>query len=180
MDNNQNQHLLNHQIKSSQVLLLDQNGEKVGVVTREEALKKATEQELDLMQVGQNKDIAICKILKYESWLYHENKKKQKQEFNNRAQELKSIQFRPNIGENDLQLKLKKIEHFLEDNHKVKIILKFKSREGTMKTVNEALVQKLLDNLAEKGVLDSKVNTSPKEINFIMKPEKKVVAKMKM
>lgn len=179
MENPQNQHLLNRQIRANRVMLLDKEGEKLGEMPISEALQKAYEQELDLMQVGQNKDVAICKIINYESWLYHENKKKQKQEFKNRAHEIKSMQFRPVIGENDFQLKIKKIEDFLEENHKVKIVIKLKSRESAMKSVNDAIVQKIIDNLAEKGTLDSKVSWSFKEINFIMKPEKKIAAKMK-
>lgn len=180
MDNQQNQHLLNRQIKASKVLLLDQDGEKVGQMTINEALQKAVEQELDLMQVGQKEDLAICKIINYESWLYHENKKKQKQEFKNRAHEVKSINFRPVIGDNDFSLKMKKIEEFLADNHKVKVAIKLKSREGTMKAVNDAIIKRIMDSLESKGALDSKINWSPREINFIVKPEKKAVPKMKM
>ena len=168
------QHLLNNQIKTERVLLLDKEGEKVGEMSLREALYRANEQELDLMQVGQNKDLAICKILNYQSWMYHENKRKQKQEFKNRAQDLKSMNFRPVTDDHDFNLKLKKIEDFLEHNHKVKIVIRLKSREGAMKQVNEAVVERILTSLQEKGTLDSKVNTSFKEINFILKPEKKL------
>lgn len=173
------QHLLNNQIKAQKVLLLDKDGERVGEMSLREALYRANEQDLDLMQVGENKEFAICKILNYDSWLYHENKRKQKQEFKNRAQELKSINFRPVTDDHDFNLKLKKISEFLDDNHKVKVVIKLKSREGSMKSVNEAVVQRIIDSLAEKGVLDSKINWSFKEINFIVKPEKKVAPKVK-
>jgi translation initiation factor IF-3 len=177
--NQQNQHLLNRQIKATRILLLGQDGEKLGEMAFNDALQKASEQELDLMQVGQNKDIAICKIINYESWIYHENKKKQQQEFKNKAHEVKNMQFRPVIGDNDFQLKMRKIEEFLAKNHKVKIVIKLKSREATMKSVNDALIQKITEGLADKGTLDTKISWSFKEINFIVKPEKKVAAKMK-
>jgi translation initiation factor IF-3 len=174
------QHPLNNQIKCNQILLLDKDGEKVGEMSLKDALKKAEEQELDLMQVGQNKDIAICKIINYESWLYHESKKKQKQEFKNRAQELKSMNFRPVTGDNDFNIKVKKVEEFLDENHKVKIVIRLKNREGSMRTVNEAFVQKIVDTLGDKASMDSKINYSFKEINFILKPEKKHAPKVKM
>jgi translation initiation factor IF-3 len=174
------QHLLNHQIRAYKVLLLDQDGEKVGEFSRNDALHQAHSQSLDLMQVGETRDVAICKIINYESWIYHENKRKQKQEFKNRSQELKTINFRPVTGDNDFNLKIKKIDEFLTDNHKVKIVVKLKSREGSMRAVNEAFVQKILDSLGDKGSLETKINWSPREINFLMKPEKKVTQKLKM
>lgn len=167
-------HLLNHQIRSEKVILLDQDGHKVGEMSSREALRKASEQNLDLMQVGVNDNIAICKILNYESWLYHENKKKQKQEFKNRSHEIKTMPFRPVIGEHDFQLKLKKVVEFLENQHKVKISIKFNSfRESSMKELNGEFVKKIIEHLEQFGALDSKINYAPKEISFIIKPQQK-------
>lgn len=173
------QHLLNDQIKLEKVLLLGEDGEKLGEMSLREALYHANEKKLDLMQVGENKNIAICKILNYNSWLYHETKRKQKQEFKNRSQEMKTINFRPVTDDNDFNLKIKKIGEFLDDNHKVKVVLKFRSREASMKEVNNAVVQKIISSLDNKAVLDSKISSGFKEINFIVKPEKKAVAKVK-
>lgn len=173
-------HLVNEQIKASRVLLLDTDGNKLGEMSLREAMYKANEQELDLMQVGSNQNLAICKILNYESWLYHENKLKQKQEFKNRSQEMKSMSFRPVIGDNDFNLKIKKVTEFLTDNHKVKITVKFKSfRETTMHDLNNEFVQKILNTVEECGALDSKINIGGKEINFILKPSKKPTPKVK-
>lgn len=173
-------HLVNHQIRASRIMLLDKEGQKIGEMTLREAMQKASENELDIMQVGENQGTAICKMLNYESWLYHENKRKQKQEFKNRSHELKSMNFRPVTGEHDFQLKLKKVGEFLEENHKVKIVIKFKNyRESTMKPVNDEVVQKILDSVQEVGLLDGKVNANHKEMNFILKPAKKPTPKMK-
>lgn len=172
--------MLNEHIKLHKVLLLDTEGQKLGEFTINEALKKAQEQQLDLMQVGVNQDIAICKILNYESWLYHEQKKKHKQEFKNRSQEMKSMQFRPAIGDNDFNLKTKKIAEFLEENHKVKIVIKFKSyRESTMKDLNNDFIEKLLNSVESVGALDGKVNFGGRDLSFILKPSKKPALKAK-
>ena len=172
--------LLNHAIRAQKILLLDKDGEKVGEMSRVEALQRAQKEELDLMQVSENPNFAVCKIVNYDSWKYHEDKKKQKQDFLNRSQDLKTINFRPVTGENDFLLKIRKIYEFLEDNHKVKVCIKLKSREASMRSVNDEIVQKIQENLAEVGSLDSKVNWSPKEINFIVKPSKKLAPKPKM
>ena len=176
----ENKHLVNQQIKASRVMLLDSDGSKIGEMSIREALNKAYEEELDLMQVGQNQDMAICKILNYESWLYHEQKKRHKQEFKNRSQEMKSMQFRPVIGDNDFNLKIKKVSEFLEDNHKVKIVIKFKTyRETTMQELNQEFVDKILSSVEEVGSLDGKVNMGGKDMSFILKPSKKPVPKVK-
>lgn len=167
------QHLLNNMIKVNKIRLLDDAGKDIGEFTYHEAMKQAEENNLDLVQFGLNKDTAICRILKYDSWLYHENKRKQKMDFHNRSQDMKAMNFRPGIGDNDFQIKMKKINEFLEEGHRVKIIIKLKNREFTMKTVNDALVQKITEAFKDTAGIDSKISWSPKEINFMLKPEKK-------
>ena len=161
------QPLLNNAIRAQKVLLMGQDGEKIGEMSRIDALNRARNEDLDLMQVGESPLFAICKILNYESWKYHEEKKRQKQDFQNRSHELKTINFRPVTGDNDFLLKIKKIYEFLEDNHKVKVCVKLKSREGTMKSVNDEVIQRIQNSLSEVGLVDGKVNWSYKEINFI-------------
>ena len=172
--------MLNNAIKAQKILLLDQEGEKLGEMSRIEALNRARNEELDLMQVGESPNFAICKIVNYQSWKYHEDKKRQKQEFQNRSHELKTMNFRPVTGDHDFLLKIKKIQEFLEDNHKVKICIKLKSRESSMKSVNDEVIQRIQESLQEVGILDSKVSWTYKEINFIMKPNKKPAMKVKM
>lgn len=171
------QHLLNYEIKAQKVLLLDKEGERVGEMSLREALYRANEAELDLMQLGEYNGVATCKIINYESWLYHENKRKHKQEFKNRSQDLKVMNFRPVTDDNDFNLKIKKIQKFLDTNHKVKVVIKLRSREGAMTNVNEGVVNKIIETLSGNGSLDSKVSWSFREINFILKPEKKYVKK---
>lgn len=167
-------HLINEQIRSPKVLLLNTEGGKIGEMPFREALKIAQEQEMDLMQFGQAKDMAICKILNYSKWLYHEQKKKHKQEVKNKSQEMKSMHFRPSIGEHDFQLKTKKVSEFLTENHKVKVVIKFKNyRETVMHELNNQFIEKLISSVQEVGVLDGKINNGGKEISFILKPFKK-------
>lgn len=167
-------HLINEKIKAYSVMLLDTDGNKLGEFSLREALQKAYDQQLDLMQVGINQNTAICKILNYESWLYHEKKKRDKQEFKNRSQEMKTMSYRPVIGDNDFTLKTKKVVDFLTDNHKVKVVIKFKSyRESTMHNLNKDFIDKILSSIEEVGSLDGKVNFGGRDMNFILKPSKK-------
>lgn len=171
-------HLVNEQIKSTKILLLSSEGQKIGDMSYREAMRLASEQELDLMQVGENKDFAICKLVNYSKWLYHEQKRKHKEDLKHKSQEMKSMHFRPAIGEHDFQLKAKKVSEFLTENHKVKVVVKFKTyRETTMRELNKEFIDKLLETINPYGSLDGKINYSGKEINFIVKPIKKVSSK---
>ncbi len=146
-------------------------GEKVGSYSLQDALALADEKDLDLMQVGEDKDTAICKMVDYESWHYRETKRKQKLDFKNRSQGLKSINFRPTISSNDFQLKGKKINQFLEDKHKVKVVIQLRSREIKMKDLNNAFVEKIIGCVVD-GVVEGPVNFGGRDITFTLKPEK--------
>lgn len=155
-------------------MLLGADGEKLGTYSLKDALAKADNEELDLMQLGFNGDVAICKILNYSSWLYHEQKKKHKQELKNKGHDLKCMNFRPGIGDNDFTRNIKKVEEFLGEQHKVKISVKFKSyRESMMADINKQFVDKIIDTLSANAELDGKINTGGRDINFILKPAKK-------
>lgn len=155
-------------------MLLDEEGEKCGIFTLSEALSKADNQDLDLMQVGQNGDMVICKIVNYSSWAYHEQKRKHKQDVKNKSHEMKCINFRPSIGDNDFNRNIKKISEFLTDGHKVKITVKFKSfRETTMTDINQAFVSRINDSLKNIAEVDGKINNVGRDINYIVRPVKK-------
>lgn len=171
-------YFVNNQIRAQRILLLSEEGEKVGEMSFHDAIKLAHEQDLDLMQVGENKDYATCKILKFDSWLYHEKKKQEKLDFKNRSHDIKTIQLRPSIGDNDFELKMKKVNEFLEDSHKVKIVIRFKTfRETQMKSINDEFIEKVIKTVENSGELDSKVTYGGKEINFMLKPAKKNIPK---
>lgn len=178
---NETKHFINYQIKHPKILLLDEKGEKIGDYLLRDAQRVASEQNLDLMQVGTNLDVAICKILKYDSWLYHQKKKQDKDSFKNRGGEVKNIQLRPVTGEHDFQLKMKQASKFLEDNQKVKFIIKFKNfRETMMTNLNNDVVGKVLASLKDFGEVDGRVNQGQKEINFFLKPTKKPTSQNKL
>lgn len=171
------QPFLNNAIRAQKILLLELNGEKIGEMSRIDALNRARNENLDLMQVGESPHFAICKIVNYESWNYHESKKKQKQDFENRSHDLKTMNFRPAIGTHDFDLKIKKINELLDQDHKVKVCIKLKGRETTMKSVNSELIKNIQDCVKDLSVMEGNVNWNYKEINFILKPIKKSVIK---
>lgn len=165
---------LNNEIKASRVLVINEAGEK-HESSFYEALNQANGQGLDLVQVGSNKGIPVCRVFDYSKHMYQEKKKRDKQNTKNRVQEVKAMNFRPGIGDNDLKIKAKKINEFLTEGHRVKISVRLKNREFTMKEMNDAFVSKLMDTFTETGVRDGNISYTNKEISFLVKPLKKEV-----
>jgi len=131
------------------VLLIDQNGKKVGVVPVKEALKVAEEAGLDLVEVAPNSKPPVCRVLDFGKYLYelrkreHEAKKKQKQI------QVKVVKFRPKIGEHDYQVKLKHIKKFIEEGNKVKVVVFLRGRERAKPELAHKIINRIVEDIAE-------------------------------
>lgn len=177
MDKTQSTVKINNEIKANRVLIINEAGERENEISFYEALNRATNSGLDLVQVGQNKGVVICRIFDYSKFQYQEKKKRDKQNAKNRSQELKSMSFRPGIGDNDFKIKVKKINEFLAEGHRVKISIRLKNREFTMKEMNEQFVNKLIKSFSEFGSKDGAISYTNKEISFLMRPTPSSVKK---
>jgi translation initiation factor IF-3 len=100
-----------------------------GVVSRQEALQKAREAGLDLVEVSPNADPPVCKLLNYGKFKYEQQKKKAEAKKKQKIIEIKEVQFRPMIDEGDLATKCRAIKRFIEEGNKVKVLMRFRGRE---------------------------------------------------
>jgi translation initiation factor IF-3 len=121
---------INEQIGASEVILIDENGKSLGVVPRDEALKRAQDQGLDLVQVASGANPPVTKILDYKKFLYSKEKEKRKQRASQRKKGLKEIRISLSISPHDLEVKQKRAKEFLKDGHKLRISLKLIGREN--------------------------------------------------
>lgn len=122
---------VNEAIRARKVRCIDANEENLGVIETSEAIRKAQEQELDLVQVSKSGDIPACKILDYQKFKY-EHQKKQKAAAKKQREsviKLKEIKLRPTTEENDLKVKAKAVQGFIDDGHRVKISIILKGRQ---------------------------------------------------
>lgn len=109
--------------------MINADGTQLGVMSREEALTKAREQELDLVEIAAQAKPPVAKLIDYEKFRYQEEKKEQAARKNIREVELKEIWLSPRIAEHDLDTRLKKADEFISRGNKVKLNVKFKGRE---------------------------------------------------
>jgi translation initiation factor IF-3 len=159
------EHLLNEEIRATEVRLQEQ-----GIIKLSEALKLAEEQEMDLVLINASTSPPICRILNYEKFIYEQNKAKKAK---NKAPEIKEIKLGPNTAENDLTYRAKHIIEFLEKGHKVKITLQFKGREMTFIDKGKALMLKLMVAVEEHGVAEGLPNMEGKKLIGFVKPKPK-------
>jgi len=125
-------HQINERIRASQIRLITEDGENVGIVSKTEALNRAKDVGLDLVKIGEHGDIVIAKIMDFGKFLYQKKKKEAESKKKQKIIQIKEIKMRPNIGDQDYQTKFKRAVDFLKDGKRVKFTLQFRGREMAM------------------------------------------------
>lgn len=143
--------LANSWIRSPTVRLIDENGVNVGVVETKSALEKAKILGLDLITVAKEAEPPVCRIYDLSKYMYEQKKQRKEQDKKNRENAIivKEIQIRPGIDEHDLLIKQKHAKEFLEENHKVRLIMKFRGRELSFANKGFDLINKFMTGLGE-------------------------------
>ncbi len=149
------------------------DGEQLGILLTREALAKAEEQGLDLVEVSPNAEPPVCKIMDYGKYLYqkdkaqHAAKKKQKQI------QVKEIKFRPSTEDGDFLTKLRQIKGFFEEGDKVKITVRFRGREMAHQERGMQLMDRLKAELDELAVIEQYPRMEGRQSVMVMSPRKK-------
>ena len=120
---------LNEDIRHDQVRLIGADGTQLGVMSSREALERAYEDGLDLVEVSDATDPPVCRIMNYDKYRYEQSKKQAEARKRQTVIEVKEVKFRPKTEEHDLNFKIKNIKKFLANKNKVKITLRFRGRE---------------------------------------------------
>ena len=147
---------INEKIRANRVQVIGQNGEKLGVLSLNEALDKAFEAKLDLVLVAPNAEVPVCKLMNYGKYKFEQAKKEKESRKNQKAVELKEIRVTPNIGEHDFGFKSKNARSFLEAGNKVKFTVRFRGRELNNVKAGEVVLNKFIEDLADISVLEKK------------------------
>jgi translation initiation factor IF-3 len=142
----------------------------VGVVDRFEALRRAAEANLDLVEVASQSHPPVCKILDYGKYKYEQQKKKQEAKKNQKTIEVKEVQFRPMIDENDFQVKCRNVERFLAAGNKVKVVLRYRGRELAHKEFGEAVLNRVKETFEEVAKVENRPKLEGRQIIMILAP----------
>ena len=142
-------HVTNHQIRVPNVRVIAADGSNIGIVTTREAIRLAQDQGLDLVIVSDKTDPPIAKIVEYSKFVYELKIEKKKQDRKNRENAIttKEIQLRPVTGSHDIEVKMTHAREFLEHNHKVKIVMKFRGREAGFSQKGFEVITQFIEGL---------------------------------
>jgi translation initiation factor IF-3 len=142
----QNSPVINENIKFDEVRLVNADGESVGIVPIDEARRLASESFLDLVLISSDALPPVCKILDYGKYRYELQKKKSESRKNQKIINIKEVQVRSLIGDNDLLVKCRAIKKFIEeDGDKVKVVLRFRGREISRQELGREVIRKIIE-----------------------------------
>ena len=171
------EHRINDEIKSKFVILIDENSKKVGSVPLFEAKQAAKDAEngkgMDLVQVGFNGTVPICKIMDYGKFCFELKKNKAKAKRENKQKDNKEIQVRPIIEKNDFEVKLKSLKSFLNAGSKVNVILKFRARQNAHPEIGLAVLNKFKEAVQDISKAESEPKVEGRKAVLTLNPLKK-------
>ncbi len=160
---------MNESIRASQLRVIDEDGNQIGVISRTEALKMAKDAELDLVEISPNADPPVAKIVDWGKYNYQRTKQQQKSKRLSKTLEVKQMRFGLKISDHDLGVKLRKVTDFLEAGHKVKLTVFFRGRELAHKDIGFTLANKVIDLLGESIAVDQPPQLTGKQLNFVVR-----------
>lgn len=165
---------VNRQIRMPEVRLIGSDGAQLGIFITSEALRRAENEGLDLVEISPTARPPVCKIMDYGKYKYEQSKKKHEQKKHQVVIKVKEIKFRPTTDEHDLQTKLKHIVRFLEEKNKVKVTIKFRGREISHIDIGRALMERIKDSVKEHGSVEEEAKVEGKQLFMLLGPGKKV------
>jgi len=164
---------VNREIRASQVRVISQTGEQVGVVTIQEALKRAEEEGLDLVEIVPGATPPVCKIIDYGKYRYDQTKREKESKKASHQVRVKEIKFKPNINEHDLQTKLRHARDFIAKGNKVKVSCMFRGREMVHREIGERLVKKVVEDLEDIATVEAPMKMFGRFLTVVLAPSLK-------
>ena len=147
------------------------DGEQLGVVPINEALKMAENLSLDLVEIQPNVDPPVCKILDYGKFKYEAQKRKNEARKKQKIIDVKEIKLRPNIDNNDFIVKMKQVKKFIENGDKVKITLRFRGREMAHQTLGATVLDRVQNDTEELCKVESLPKLEGRQMIMILAPK---------
>jgi translation initiation factor IF-3 len=164
---------INEMIRVPQVRLIGDDGNQVGVVSRDEALSYARQRDLDLVEVAPDARPPVCRVLDYSKYKYEQEQKQKAARKHQKQVHVREIKLRPKIATNDYETKKGHVRRFLDSDNKVKITIMFRGREMSHPERGEALLMRLAEDVADLGVIEQRPNQDGRNMTMLLGPVKK-------
>ena len=160
-------------IRVPQVRLIGDDGNQVGVVSRDEALAYARQRDLDLVEVAADARPPVCRVLDYSKYKYEQEQKAKAARKHQKQVHVREIKLRPKIATNDYETKKGHVRRFLDSDNKVKVTIMFRGREMSHPERGEALLMRLAEDVADLGQIEQRPNQDGRNMTMMLGPVKK-------
>ena len=164
---------INEEIRTDKVRLIGADGQQLGIVSLDEALKEAKASSLDLVQMAKDGNPLVCKLMDHGKHIFDSKKQKSASRKKQKRILIKEIKFRPVTEENDYQIKVNKIKNFLEEGNKAKVTLRFRGREMAHQNIGMNLLKRVEEDLESVANVEQFPTLEGRQLVMMMAPNKK-------
>jgi translation initiation factor IF-3 len=161
---------INERIRVPEVRLIDENGEQVGIIPTADALERAREQDLDLVEVSPTSKPPVCRILDYSKYKYEQEQKAKAARKHQQQVNVREIKLRPKIAQHDYETKRGHVERFLRQQDKVKVTIMFRGREQAHPERGRALLQRLYDDIEDLATIEQEPEQEGRNMSMLLAP----------
>ena len=161
---------VNENIRARELRVIDSEGEQLGVLSKDEALSKAEQVELDLVLVSPNAKPPVARIMDYGKYRYEQQRKEREQRQNQKQVNLKEVRLSPTIEKNDFETKLRQARKFLEKGDKVKASIRFRGRAITHKEIGREVLERFAEELKDVAEVEQRPKMEGRSMSLQMAP----------
>jgi translation initiation factor IF-3 len=163
---------INEEIRVPEVRLIDADGNQLGVVATREARRLSEEAGMDLVEVSPDAKPPVCRVMNFGKYAYQLKKRKADAKKKQKQVQIKEVKLRPATEEADYQVKLRNIIRFLADGDKAKVTLRFRGREMTHPELGMQLLERIINDLTEHGVVEQRPKLEGRQMVMVIGPKK--------
>ncbi len=166
-------HRINGEIRISEVRLIGEDQEQLGIMKTSAALRMAQDADLDLVEISPNAKPPVCRIMNYGKFRYQEQKRAQELKAKQKVINVKEVKFRPGTDEGDYQVKLRNVTRFINAGDKAKVTLRFRGREMAHQELGMKMLERIRDDMAEIAQVESMPKLEGRQMVMMLVPKKK-------
>ena len=164
-------HQINEEIRDKELRLIGAEGEQLGIMSADEALKIAEEKGFDLVKISPTAVPPVCKLLDYGKFRFEQAKKEKEARKNQHVVEIKEIRMSPSIDVGDFNVKLKNAQKFIAEGNRVKVAVRFRGREMAHTEIGETLLKRFAEQCAEVAVVDKQPKLEGRHMAMFIAPK---------
>jgi translation initiation factor IF-3 len=164
----------NGEIRVPRVRVIGSDGEMIGVLSRDEALRMAEDEGLDLVEIQPNADPPVCKVMDFGKFRFEQQKKASEAKKKQKQVEIKELKFRPVTDDGDYQIKLRNMRRFLAEGDRVKVVVRFRGREMSHTELGLAMTRRIEEELKDEAVIEQRPKMEGRQMIMMVAPKKKI------